>query len=81
MSYGKEYACTGNTPRPPDAGAIQLAKAEIRVTGLDLSADMLAVASEKTTAGGLEQPLRLECGDMRSFDLAGREFGLVICRW
>src|SRR6266436_6637316 len=58
--------------------ALELAKAGIRVTGLDLSADMLAVASERATAGGLAQRLRLECGDMRSFDLAGREFGVVI---
>jgi SAM-dependent methyltransferase len=58
--------------------ALELVKAGIRVTGLDLSADMLAVASERATAGGLAQRLRLECGSMRSFDLAGREFGVVI---
>jgi ubiquinone/menaquinone biosynthesis C-methylase UbiE len=50
----------------------------LAVLGLDLSADMLAIAAEKATTSDLTQRLRLEYGDMRRFDLAGREFGLVI---
>lgn len=57
--------------------ALELAREGIGVTGLDLSADMLAIAAEKAAANGLVERLRLECGDMRSFDLA-REFGLAI---
>jgi 2-polyprenyl-3-methyl-5-hydroxy-6-metoxy-1,4-benzoquinol methylase len=39
--------------------AIKLAKSRIQVTGLDLSADMLAIAAEKATTSGLTQGLRL----------------------
>jgi len=58
--------------------ALQLAKAGVRVTGLDLSPDMLAIAAEKAAASRLVERLRLERGDMRNFDLATRDFGLVI---
>src|ERR1700740_6517 len=58
--------------------AVELAKAAIRVTGLDLSKAMLAIASEKAAASGIGDWLRLECGDMRNFDLGRQKFGLVI---
>jgi ubiquinone/menaquinone biosynthesis C-methylase UbiE len=58
--------------------AVELAKAAIRVTGLDLSKAMLAIASEKAAASGIGDRLRLECGDMRNFDLGRQKFGLVI---
>jgi ubiquinone/menaquinone biosynthesis C-methylase UbiE len=58
--------------------AVELAKAAIRVTGLDLSDAMLAIASEKAAASGIGDRLRLECGDMRNFDLGRQKFGLVI---
>jgi len=54
--------------------AAHLANAGLRVTGIDRSPDMLAVARGKTA--GLPK-LRLVEADMRSFDL-GRRFGLVI---
>ena len=53
--------------------AVPLAEAGLRVTGVDLSAAMLARARER--AGGL--PLRLVEGDMRTLDLAER-FGAVL---
>ena len=54
--------------------AARLAQAGWKVTGLDRSPEMLAVARAKTA----EQPnLRLIEGDMRSYDL-GRTFGLAI---
>ena len=43
-----------------------------------LGLDLLAIAAEKATTSDLTQRLRLEYGDMRRFDLAGREFGLVM---
>src|SRR6516164_488933 len=46
--------------------ALELAKAGFRVTGIDLSPDMLAIAAEKATARDLARELLLECGDMRS---------------
>lgn len=58
--------------------AVDLAKAGIRVTGLDLSAAMLAIAAEKAAASGVARRLRLEFGDMRNFDLGRQKFGLVI---
>jgi SAM-dependent methyltransferase len=58
--------------------AVELAKAGIRVTGLDLSAAMLAIAAEKAAASAVGDRLRLECGDMRSFDLGTPKFGVVI---
>jgi 2-polyprenyl-3-methyl-5-hydroxy-6-metoxy-1,4-benzoquinol methylase len=50
--------------------AVELATAAIRVTGLDLSEAMLAIASEKAAASGVGDRLRLECGDMRNFALS-----------
>lgn len=58
--------------------AVELAKAGIHVTGLDLSAAMLAIAAEKVVASGVAERLRLERGDMRNFDLGPQKFGLVI---
>ena len=54
--------------------ALQLAKTGVRVVGIDLAADMLAVAQQKTQ--GLANVRWVE-GDMRAFDL-GERFGLVI---
>ncbi len=63
-----EVACgTGRT-------AIRLAQLGVKVTGLDLSAEMLAVTRGKSK--DLEN-LRLVQGDMRSFDL-GEQFELAI---
>jgi SAM-dependent methyltransferase len=58
--------------------AVELAKAGIHVTGVDLSAAMLAIGAEKAAALELADRLRLECVDMRGIDLAKQEFGLVI---
>lgn len=58
--------------------ALELAQAGLRVTGLDSSAAMLAIAAEKAAAAGVGERLRLEPGDMRNFDLLGRAFGLAI---
>jgi SAM-dependent methyltransferase len=54
--------------------AIRLARAGFRVTGLDLSAEMLAVAESKSAT---IPRLRWVLADMRTFEL-GRRFGLVI---
>ena len=54
--------------------ALRLAHTGVRVVGLDLSADMLTVAQQKTQ--GLPN-VRWVQGDMRAFDL-GERFGLVI---
>jgi ubiquinone/menaquinone biosynthesis C-methylase UbiE len=54
--------------------ALQLAQAGVRVVGLDVAADMLALARQK--AQGLTNTRWVE-GDMRAFDL-GERFGLVI---
>ena len=54
--------------------ALRLAQTGARVVGMDLAADMLAVAQQKT----LDLPnVRWIQGDMRAFDL-GERFGLVI---
>jgi len=54
--------------------ALRLAQTGVRVVGMDLSADMLAVAQQKTR----DLPdVRWVVGDMRAFDL-GEQFGLVI---
>jgi SAM-dependent methyltransferase len=58
--------------------ALQLVEAGIQVTGLDASAAMLAIASEKAAKADFAKRLRLERGDMRTFDLATRDFGLAI---
>jgi SAM-dependent methyltransferase len=58
--------------------AVELARAGFRVTGLDRSAAMLAIAAAKTAASDLAERLRLECGDMRNFDIGRHEFGLAI---
>jgi SAM-dependent methyltransferase len=44
--------------------AVELAKAGIHVTGVDLSAAMLAIGAEKAAALELADRLRLECVDM-----------------
>jgi SAM-dependent methyltransferase len=54
--------------------AIRLAESGVQVVGLDLSAAMLAIAREKSSA---TPGIRWVEGDMRSFDL-GETFGLVI---
>jgi SAM-dependent methyltransferase len=58
--------------------AVQLAAAGIRVTGLDASPDMLAIAAAKSAGAGLADRLRLERADMRAFDLGSNAFGLAI---
>jgi ubiquinone/menaquinone biosynthesis C-methylase UbiE len=54
--------------------ALRLAQTGVRVVGMDLAPDMLAVAQKKT--GSLPN-VRWVKGDMRTFDL-GERFGLVI---
>ena len=56
---------------------VPLAVTGARVTGVDLSPAMLAIAREKVAAAKLEDRVRLVQDDMRSVDLAHR-FGLVI---
>jgi SAM-dependent methyltransferase len=58
--------------------ALQLAAAGVRVTGVDASAAMLAIAAEKAAGAGVADRLRLECADMRTFALAGEKFTLAI---
>jgi SAM-dependent methyltransferase len=54
--------------------ALALAKTGVRVVGMDLAPDMLAIAQQKTE----ELPnIRWAQGDMRAFEL-GEKFGLVI---
>ncbi len=66
-----EFACgTGRLLLP-------LAATGARVTGVDLSPAMLAIAREKLAAAKLEERVRLLQGDMRTVDLKHR-FGLVI---
>src|SRR5439155_12490084 len=61
------------------AAWLQLARAGVRVTGLDASPAMLAIATEKATHDGLADRVRLFCRDMRGFELAARSFDVVIC--
>jgi SAM-dependent methyltransferase len=56
---------------------LPLAASGARVTGLDYSPAMLALAREKVRAAGLQRRVKLVQGDMRSFDL-GRAFDLAI---
>jgi SAM-dependent methyltransferase len=57
--------------------AVPLAKAGFDVTGIDNSPSMLAQAKRRQKAAGrLEGRLKLQAGDMTSFDL-GRQFALV----
>lgn len=57
---------------------IPLAQAGVQVTGLDLSAEMLARAREKAETLGLDgNPLFLK-GDMRDFDLGKTFFTIMI---
>lgn len=55
---------------------IPLAQMGYRMTGLDLSAEMLAVAEEKARSRGLD--IRWVQQDMREADLGGLQFDLVI---
>ena len=56
---------------------LPLAASGARLTGVDLSPAMLALAREKLSAAGLEKRVRLVRGDMRSVRL-DRRFDLVI---
>lgn len=57
--------------------ALQLAAAGVRVTGVDASAAMLAIAAEKAAGAGVADRLCLECADMRTFRLAREKFALA----
>lgn len=57
--------------------AIPLARAGLKVVGIDSSPAMLAVAQRKA-GGELAERLRLVPADMRDFDL-GQQFGLILC--
>jgi SAM-dependent methyltransferase len=56
---------------------LPLAASGARVTGVDLSPAMLAIAREKVTAAHLHERVRLVQGDMRTVDLDQR-YGLVV---
>jgi SAM-dependent methyltransferase len=58
--------------------ALKLVEAGISVTGLDASPAMLAIASDKASAAGHAERLRLVRGDMRAFELSPTRFGLII---
>lgn len=57
--------------------AIALASRGAVVTGLDASAEMLAVAGRRATAAGV--PVRLARGDVHGLAFADRAFDAVIC--
>jgi ubiquinone/menaquinone biosynthesis C-methylase UbiE len=56
---------------------IPLAEAGLKVTGLDLSAEMLKRAKQKAEARGVADRITFIQGDMRSFDL-GKTFSLIM---
>lgn len=56
---------------------IPLAQAGARVTGIDLSEEMLDVARRKAAGGGLSLDLRV--GDVRALPFADASFDLAIC--
>lgn len=55
-----------------------MAQAGINVTGLDNSADMLALAHERRQLLGLQQRVVLESADMTRFSLSQTDFALVL---
>lgn len=55
-----------------------LARADMRVTGLDNSAEMLAIAHEQRQLLGLQQRVVLESADMTRFSLPQTDFALVL---
>lgn len=57
--------------------ALLLARRGYQVTGVDRSAEMLAAARNKVSAGGLPTPPTFEQGDVRALDL-GRTYDAVI---
>lgn len=56
--------------------SVRFAKQGIKVTGIDLSEDMLRVASDKARKWGV--PVRFACQDMRSMEIPSR-VDAVIC--
>lgn len=59
--------------------AIPLAQAGQRVVGVDISPGLLNVARSKLERAVLGSLVSLTQGDLRTFDLAEKEFGLAIC--
>jgi ubiquinone/menaquinone biosynthesis C-methylase UbiE len=57
--------------------SIPMAQADIDVTGIDLSPEMLEKARVKAAEQGVADRLQLVQGDMRSFDL-GQSFSLIM---
>ena len=57
--------------------AIPLAQAGARVTGIDLSEEMLDLARRKAAGSGL--PLDLRVGDVRALPFADASFDLAVC--
>ncbi|MBQ1257310.1 MAG: class I SAM-dependent methyltransferase, partial [Clostridia bacterium] len=55
--------------------AVRFAKRGIKVTGIDLSEDMLRVASDKARKWGVQ--VRLACQDMRNLSLPSRADALI----
>jgi len=57
--------------------ALALARRGGRVTGVDASAEMLAVARERAAAGGLG--VTFQSGDVHALDFPDRAFDAVVC--
>ncbi len=57
--------------------ALQLAKAGARVTGVDASEEMLAVARERAAADGIDVTFRQ--GDAHAVNVPDRSFDVVVC--
>lgn len=58
---------------------VPLAAAGQRVTGVDISPALLAIAERKLADAGLSHSATLVCADLRSFELAEKQFALAIC--
>jgi len=58
-----------------------LAELGFAVDGIDLSAEMLALAAKNLAADGLDQHVTLACGDAEALDVAEARFDAVVSRW
>jgi len=58
---------------------LPLARQGHTVTGVDLSPALLAIARRKLQAAGLEAPVDLRQGDMRTFDAPHRHYSFAFC--
>jgi SAM-dependent methyltransferase len=58
---------------------LPLAEAGLEATGVDLSPALLELARAKLAAAALSRQVTLAQADLRTFDLAQKEFGLAVC--